>query len=39
MVRKAGQMEEASWEVHNKEAKTVQEAIRYYVRVLRVIIN
>lgn len=29
MVRKEGQMEEASWEVRNKEARTVQEAIRY----------
>jgi hypothetical protein len=31
MVRKAGLMEEASWEVHSKEAKTVLEAARYAV--------
>ena len=29
MVRKEGQMEEASWEVRNKEVKTVREEIKY----------
>jgi len=30
-VRKAGQMEEASWEVRSKEARKVLEAARYTI--------
>lgn len=39
MERKVGQMEEASWEVHSKEVRTVLEAARYAICVSYIIRN